>query len=37
VIEETRLFLGENDDPAGSVCEAFEQWDHPVLNRWILM
>ena len=26
VIEQTRLFLGENDDPAGSVSEAFEHW-----------
>ncbi len=36
VVEETRLFLGEYNDPAGSVCKPFEQWDHPVFNRRIL-
>ena len=30
VIEKTRLFLGENNNPAGPVCKTFEQWDHPV-------
>jgi hypothetical protein len=37
MVEETCLFLGKYNNPAGSVCEAFEQWDHPVLNRWILV
>jgi hypothetical protein len=24
VVQQTRFFLGENNDPAGPVCEAFE-------------
>jgi len=26
VVEQPRLFLGEHDNPAGTICEAFEQW-----------
>jgi len=29
--------LSENNDPAGSVCKTFEQWDHPVWCWWILV
>jgi hypothetical protein len=31
MVKKTSLFLGEYDNPAGSVCKAFEQWDHPVV------